>query len=133
VSSKAPDNCPHDQIIAAYHEALPSAPRVRIWNDAQKALLRGRWRELPERQTVEWWRKYFAFVSKSDFLCGRTPARDGRKPFYADLEWLVRPSNLAKVANGRYHQDSDGDSIRRIVQIMDDLDKQEQQEQEKRQ
>ena len=133
VSSKAPDNCPHDQIIAAYHEALPSAPRVRIWNDAQKSLLRGRWRENPERQTVGWWKKYFVFVAKSDFLCGRTPARDGRKPFYADLEWLVRPSNMAKVANGRYHQDSDEGRTDRIVKIAEEMDRREQLEQEERQ
>lgn len=88
--------CPHQAIVAAYHEALPMLPQVREWTAERQKLLRARWREKPERQTVQWWADFFAYVAESDFLTGR--AGD----FAADLEWLIRPKNFVKVYEGRY-------------------------------
>lgn len=93
--------CPHERIIAAYHEILPELRQVREWNETRRRLLARRWSESPERQTVDWWRKYFGYVRKSDFLMGKTTGRDGRA-FDCDLEWLVRPQNFAKVIEGKY-------------------------------
>lgn len=93
--------CPHQAIIGLYHELLPSLPAVREWNDTRMAFLRKRWNERPERQSLDWWRRFFAYVSASDFLMGRTVSRDGRS-FECDLEWLIRPTNFAKVIEGRY-------------------------------
>jgi len=92
--------CPHGDIIAAYHRMLPSLIRVREWTPERQKILRSRWREKPERQTLAWWEDYFAYVGKSDFLMGRTDGRQG--PFECDLEWLVRPKNLVKVIEGKY-------------------------------
>lgn len=94
--------CPHQEIIEAYHEALPTSPRIRDWTKSRAAHLQARWREDPKRQTVDWWRRLFAYVAESDFLTGRV-ATDSRKPFTASLEWLLRPENFAKVREGRYH------------------------------
>lgn len=94
--------CPHQEIIAAYHEALPNNPVIRSWTEERKGFLRERWREAVERQSVEWWREFFAYVAKSEFLTGRTPPSNGRTVFFADLEWLVRPNNFAKVIEGKY-------------------------------
>lgn len=93
--------CPHERIIAAYHEVLPELRQVREWNETRRRLLGRRWSESHERQSVDWWRKYFGYVRKSDFLMGKTTGRDGR-PFDCDLEWLVRPQNFAKVIEGKY-------------------------------
>lgn len=93
---------PHQEIIALYHEILPVCPTVREWNDTRKKYLQARWREKPERQSLEWWRKFFSYVAKSDFLTGKMPGRNNGPPFTADLEWLIKPSNFAKVIEGRY-------------------------------
>lgn len=93
---------PHQEIIALYHEILPVCPPVREWNDTRKKYLQARWREKPERQSLEWWRKFFSYVAKSDFLTGKMPGRNNGPPFIADLEWLIKPSNFAKVIEGRY-------------------------------
>jgi len=89
--------CPHKSIIDLYHKVLPELPEVRIWNETQKGYLRARWKEDKQRQSLEWWESYFKFIRESDFLMGR------KSDFMADLEWLVRPKNFAKIANGRYH------------------------------
>lgn len=89
--------CPHKEIVALYHETLPELTAVREWTDTRKKLLQGRWRESPERQSLDWWRKFFADIRNSDFLMGRT-----EKPFRADLEWIIRPTNFVKILEGKY-------------------------------
>lgn len=93
-------SCPHQKIIDTYHEVLPELRSVREWTDNRKALLRARWREKPERRSLEWWREYFQRVAQSDFLMGR--ANGDARPFQADLEWLIRPNNMPKVLEGKY-------------------------------
>ncbi|MCW5625790.1 MAG: hypothetical protein KIT73_13850 [Burkholderiales bacterium] len=106
--SVSPD-CPHERIIGLYHERLPTLPRVRQWTDARRKLLTARWREhiaAGEYATLDagltWWSKFFDYVAESSFLTGRATPSPGRHPFQADLEWLVRPSNLVRVIEGRY-------------------------------
>lgn len=105
VPLKAKPACPYSEIIQHYHEILPEMPAVKVLTDARKAYIKARWNE--HGQSIEWWVQYFTEIKKSDFLCGRSQAQSGRKPFIADLEWLVRPSNMAKVIEGKYsnHQE----------------------------
>ena len=100
--SASAGSCPHQQIIDLYHEMLPAARRVRDWTPARQQALRARWREKPERQALNWWRKFFGYVSASDFLCGRTNPAPGRKPFDLSLDWLCKSENLVKVVEGAY-------------------------------
>lgn len=95
-------DCPHDEIIALYHEHLPTCPRIRQWTEARRGHLRTRWREDAKRQSLDYWRRFFAHVAGSPFLTGRV-AKDGKAPFFASLDWLVKPENFAKVIEGRYH------------------------------
>ena len=102
-----PPDCPHEAIIEAYHAALPTCPRVRVWHEGRRRLLAARWREDEKRQSIKFWEKFFSYVGNSDFLTGRTEGSAGRPPFVADLEWLIRPTNFAKVIEGRYHRDTE--------------------------
>lgn len=94
--------CPHLKIIALYHRVLPELPAVVEWTEARKKMLAQRWREKKERQNLEWWNRYFHIVKASDFLTGKTEGRNGGAPFLADLEWIVRPSNMPKILEGKY-------------------------------
>jgi uncharacterized protein YdaU (DUF1376 family) len=88
--------CPHDKIIALYHEHLPILPAVKVWNDKRKQALQARWREGESRQNLDYWKDLFIYVSASDFLCGRAST------FHATLEWLVNSTNFVKVIEGNY-------------------------------
>lgn len=103
-------DCPQVLLVALYHDVLPTLPRMLEWNAQRQAYARSRWREkaMTEKYTsvedgLAYWRRFFGYVAKSDFLMGRSEARQGRKPFLADLEWLLRPTNFAKVVEGKYH------------------------------
>ncbi len=105
--------CNHKAVIVLYHEALPTLNAVEIWNDVRQGLLRSRWREVAEKlkadgndfseaAVLEWWRSFFVYIGKSKFLTGRVEgSRD--KPFKADLEWIIRPTNFAKIIEKKYH------------------------------
>lgn len=109
--------CPHEQILALYHEILPECPRVMEWNDRRQTLMRTRWREkskpngrsqgytTPEAG-LAYWRRFFTFVSQSKFLTGKVNPQPGRPPFVASLEWLITPSHFAKVVEGEYHREA---------------------------
>lgn len=95
--------CPQREIVALYHEILPELPEVRVWDEGREKLLRSRWREAKERQTLDWWRGYFEFVRRCPFLLGQVQSAH-RDPFLADLEWLISPKNFRKVLEGKYQQ-----------------------------
>lgn len=98
------DNCPQQKIIEAYHRHLPMGRQVREWTPARSQALRARWREKPQRQNLEWWDRFFAYVAKSDFLTGKVSS-PRRRPFDLSLDWLVKAENLAKVVEGAYEND----------------------------
>lgn len=105
------DPCPITEIVETYHRVLPELRQVRELNDTRQKLIRSRWREqrgkskFADRKTgIEYFERFFTFVRTSEFLMGRVNRRDG-PPFEADLEWLMRPTNFAKVVEGKYHHE----------------------------
>jgi uncharacterized protein YdaU (DUF1376 family) len=112
VPTKKLPECNHKAVIELYHENLPTMRRVEVWNETRAGYLRQRWREvateLAQEKAIEaddvlnWWAEFFQSVAKSRFLTGRVNSKDGRS-FVADLEWILKPSNFAKIVEGKYH------------------------------
>jgi uncharacterized protein YdaU (DUF1376 family) len=104
--------CDHKAVIELYHQHLPTMRRVEVWNETRAGYLRQRWREVAAELAQEknitasdvlnWWAEFFQSVGKSRFLTGRVNGKDGRA-FVADLEWILKPSNFAKIVEGKYH------------------------------
>ncbi|WP_254226305.1 hypothetical protein [Burkholderia multivorans] len=96
--------CPHQQILALYHELLPANPTIRDWTPARADHLRCRWNEDPKRQTLDWWRRFFGYIGQSAFLTGRATSGN-RKPFTPGLDWICKAENFAKIREGRFHDE----------------------------
>jgi uncharacterized protein YdaU (DUF1376 family) len=106
--------CDHKGVLALYHSTLPNLPTIEIWNDTRAGYLRQRWREvaidLSKDGTVThaamlaWWKQFFEHIGSSKFLTGKTQSKD-KPPFLADLEWVIKPTNFAKIIEGKYHRD----------------------------
>lgn len=94
----AKPDCPHQEIIALYHEVLPMCPQIRDWTPARATQLRARWNEDEKRQNLAYWRQFFEYVSSCDFLVGRS----GKTPFFADLEWITKAANFTKIREAKY-------------------------------
>jgi uncharacterized protein YdaU (DUF1376 family) len=108
---KLPD-CEHKAVISLYHQHLPTLRKVEVWNTTRHGYLRQRWREvaieLSQGKTIQtddvlnWWEDFFKHIGHSKFLTGKVNSKDGRA-FTADLEWILKPSNFAKIVEGKYH------------------------------
>jgi uncharacterized protein YdaU (DUF1376 family) len=104
--------CCHQEVIDLYHQKLPTLRKVEVWNDARKGYLRQRWRDVSQELALEkpiqtedvllWWSDFFTHIGQSKFLTGRVNDKSGRA-FTADLEWILKPSNFAKIIEGKYH------------------------------
>jgi len=106
-------SCQHQKVIDLYHQTLPTHLKVEVWHKTRQGLLRTRWAEVEddifkekgsvsEEQILDWWKRFFGYISKSKFLTGKTFTKD-RRPFMADLEWIVRPTNFTKIIEQKYH------------------------------
>lgn len=94
--------CPHKAIVELYHKLLPELPIVQTWPKVSMGYLQKIWVEDVKRQDLAQWEAFFIFIGKSDWLMGRNSSSDWR----ADLMWIVRPINFAKILNSAYHKDT---------------------------
>jgi hypothetical protein len=102
--------CPHQSIIDQYHKILPTLTNIQVWDKTSKQNLKVRWREDPIRQDIEFWKTYFTWIKESNFLMG-----ENDRGWMPDLHWLVKPTNFAKVINGRYHNNQNlTDRLRKV-------------------
>ena len=111
-SEKKLPNCNHQGVIDSYHRHLPTLRKVEVWNSTRSEHLKSRWREvaadmaktksITAQDLIAWWDEFFIFIGTSKFLTGKTVSKDGRA-FAADLEWIVKPNNFAKIIERKYH------------------------------
>lgn len=59
-------------------------------------------RRLKEAGGLDGWIVALGKAEASDFLCGRAPPSDGRQPFFADIDFLLRESSFVKLMEGKY-------------------------------
>lgn len=102
LSADAPPTCPHQKIIALYHEHMPMNPRIKSWEGSRLTNLQARWRSDPKRQQLAYWERFFKHCATSAFLTGQAETR-GDRPFLPSLEWMVKQSNFNKIIEGNYH------------------------------
>lgn len=118
VSSKAADACPYQEIVNAYHEALPTNPRCKVISKSRKAAIKARWTEAAKltckpfgynsrEEGLTAWKQFFEICADSDFLTGRTQGTNGRPPFLADIDFLTSPSGFARTLENKYHREAD--------------------------
>lgn len=106
--------CPYDAIVDAYHEVLPSLPRVllrdgKTWAARQKAM-REMWgwvlssrksdgarRAETADDALAWLRGYFSRALENDFLMGRTHRSEEHKNWRCDLDFLLTERGIKQV------------------------------------
>lgn len=112
VSSKLP-TCPHAEILKIYSQTLPGLIQPKIWDTTREQLLKSRWHFLltnkktngdpyatDKDSAIRWLTGFFEYIAKSDFLMGNV---ETDRPFKADLVWILKPANFAKIIEGKYH------------------------------
>lgn len=62
-----------------------------------------------------WWESLFTEIAKSKFLTGKIQAKEGKRPFLADLDWATGPINLGKILAGNYDDGSTQPNSRGVL------------------
>ena len=94
--------CPTSQIIELYKETVSRLPYPRVVPDVVKQNISARWREDDRFKSLDFWKELFQYVDDNKFLSGQVDGRDGRAPFRATLQWIVKAANFAKIVNEDY-------------------------------
>jgi len=110
IDDVSPIDCPHEQIVKIYHDILPELRSIEVWSDTRKSYLKQRWREIikqhglkTKQEGIEYFIEFFKFVRDSKFLMGKVERKEG-KPFQADLEWILKPTNFVNIIERKYHK-----------------------------
>lgn len=106
---RSPD-CPTEALLGLWHEhCAPPLATITVLNDARRKALATRWREVctdahfDRDRGLEWFAWLFAErIAASDFLMGRNPRSNRERVWRASWDWLMRPTNFAKVVDGNY-------------------------------
>lgn len=94
--------CPYAELLALFHESLPTLPHVVVFEEARKRPLHARWVEVCTAEKfnrdegLEWFGALFRVLGQSDFLTGRA------KDWKASFDWILKPTNFAKAVEGNY-------------------------------
>lgn len=111
-ASDALPPCPHAEILRLFAEHLPELPqpRAELWDGERAKALKARWRwcltakrgdgrryATNRDEALQWFGKFFAYVRRCPHLMG-----DNTRSWTADLGWLVKADNFAKVQQGNY-------------------------------
>ena len=94
----AKQQIPYQQIVDAYHEALPELPRAVAMSDSRKRLIKSRWLEMlkskrpdgTRRYTdvesgIAWWGLFFKTAGTNKFWMG-----ENNRGWTANFDWLMK-------------------------------------------
>lgn len=82
---------PHRKIVDDFNAICISLPKVQQLTDKRRAAIKSAMGMLGKTT----WAAYWQMVEVSDFLTGR--ANSSGRQWRADFDWLLKPSNMAKV------------------------------------
>lgn len=102
--------CPHEQIVALYHEHLPTLPAVKLLTDARKRAIRKFWefvltskksngqpRATNSAEALSWIAAYFQRATLNDFLMGRSAKAPGHESWECSLDFLLSEKGRIQV------------------------------------
>ncbi len=99
------------QVIAIYNAELGAEldPCSSITQKEQRLIL-DRWKQMHGLlkssrydDLLEGFAFYFRFCRRIDFIMGRRPPyKNGRRPFRANLRWLMESRNFNRIIDGSY-------------------------------
>jgi hypothetical protein len=99
---------PSQQLLDIYHKKCTYLPKVQIFSDERKRLLKARFMQVMKteswttEQTVEWFDGFYESINRSKFLCGLTSPGPSGRAFKADWDWIHTPSHFVKICEGKY-------------------------------
>ena len=89
---------PYAKILELYNSICTSFPKIKVIDGQRRKAVAARWRTYKSIGAFE---HLFRLTEASDFLKGQND-----RDWCANFDWLVRPTNMAKVLEGRYNNET---------------------------
>lgn len=94
----AADNpVPFEKIKALYNTICTSFPKIKVIDGERRKAVSARWKTY---SSIEVFEELFSKTQASDFMKGSND-----RNWTADFDWVMKPTNMAKVLEGRYDND----------------------------
>ena len=91
------DPIPYGDIAAAYNAAMEKLPKVRELTAKRRTLIRSAWQAAKPRQSLEFWRDYFAACADDPFLNGTGPYGNGHEGWRPGFDYLLRAEVVTRT------------------------------------
>lgn len=88
--------CPYEKIKDLYNSTCISFPKIRVIDGKRKETVRARWRTYG---SLDVFKEVFERAEASRFLRGANESA-----WTADFDWMLRPTNMAKILEGKYEK-----------------------------
>lgn len=88
---------PFEKIKELYNSICASFPKIQIIDGQRRKAVAARWHTY---KSLEVFQELFAKTEASDFLRG-----ENDRNWRANFDWIVKPTNMAKVLEGNYDND----------------------------
>lgn len=111
-SKQSLPSCPHLELLDIFAEQLPELPQPKpeLWDGARAKALAARWKwcltakkrsgeryATTKAEALAWFGKFFRYIRRCPHLMG-----ENQRGWTADLAWLCKAENFAKVQQGNY-------------------------------
>ena len=87
------------EIVATFNEILPELPKAEVLTSSRTQAIKLRISEASERQSINWWVRYFERVRLFPWLMGNNPNN-----WKATFDWLTSEDGMRKVIEGAFTQ-----------------------------
>ena len=87
-------NCPFFDILKAYNEICTSYPRMSVLDNERRRAILKLWKQYG---SLDFFTRVFRKAEASAYLKGTNDRK-----WHADFDWIVKPSNFAKILEGRF-------------------------------
>jgi hypothetical protein len=94
------DPVPIKKIIDLYNQCK-RLPKINVVSNGIKSNIRARWKSDKKYQNIKFWLYLFEYCDSHKFLSGQVMQGE-RKPFKANLEWIIKEANFTKIQNNYY-------------------------------
>lgn len=88
------DPVPFSKIVELYHSICISYPKLRAVEGKREKQIAARWKKY---KSLDAFRELFEKAEASEFLKG-----ENDRAWTADFDWLLRPTSMSKVLEGKY-------------------------------
>lgn len=97
-TAPAEEPVPYAKILELYNSICTSFPKIKVIDGQRRKAVAARWRTYKSIGAFE---QLFRLTEASDFLKGQND-----RDWCANFDWLVKPTNMAKVLEGRYDNET---------------------------